>query len=441
LWYRADARALQVESPSSQARSYIVPPFPSDRPAFNTPPFDELLIYQLHVGSFSGHNDGTNVRDNTATFLDLISKLDYIRNLGFNAIQLLPINTEQGSACGAGELYGPSDLYAIANVYATDPSKAVAEFIQLIDAAHSKGLAIILDVIYAHAGNRENRYWRYDGNYAGHTIEVNGQQQRVEGGIYFVNGHHTPWGEGFALWQPEVREFILDNARLFLRDYRIDGLRFDAAQAIQQDALEYIVQELRREFPDKYLIAEYDTSGDATVISGDTDPYSTFGFSSTWDLPSPWQTYAFLRGDEKAVDELLTRVGDLNRPDPWRSVSYMTGAHDQVFGGMGRPGIYIAERFGGRTNPFARAKARLAWALNAILPETPMIFMGTEGHLDGHWDPAVTDTDRRIDWAKWATISELPCSALSATPIICAGSTNPCTHPKAPSSTSTAKTP
>jgi pullulanase/glycogen debranching enzyme len=130
--------------------------FPSDRPAFNSPPFDELLIYQLHVGSFSGHNDGLNVRDNTATFLDLISKLDYIRNLGFNAIQLLLVNTEQGSACGAGELYGPSDLYAIADVYATDPSKAVVEFIQLIDPAHSKGLAIILDVIYAHAGNRES---------------------------------------------------------------------------------------------------------------------------------------------------------------------------------------------------------------------------------------------------------------------------------------------
>jgi 1,4-alpha-glucan branching enzyme len=78
----------------------------------------------------------------------------------------------------------------------------------------------------------------------------------------------------------------------------------------------------------------------------------------------------------------------------------MTGAHDQIFGGMGRPGIYITERFGGRTNPFARAKARIAWALNAVLPGTPMIFMGTEGHLDGHWDPAITDADRRIDWTQ-----------------------------------------
>jgi 1,4-alpha-glucan branching enzyme len=400
LWYRADARALQVESAAPEANSYIVPPFTSDRSVFTTPPFNESLIYQLHVGSFAGHNDGINVRNNTATFLDLISKLDYIRNLGFNIMQLLPVNTEQGSPRGAGEMYGPSDLYALANVYATDPSKAVIEFLQLIDAAHSKGLAVILDVIYAHAGPRENRYWRYDGNYAGHTIDIDGKQQRVEGGIYFVNGHHTQWGEGFALWQPEVRDFILDNARLYLRDHRVDGLRFDAVQAIQPDALKYIVGTLRNEFPDKYLIAEFDTSGEASVISGDTDPYKTFGFSATWDLPSPWQTFDILQGGEKAVDAMIERIGDLNYPEPWRSVSYMTGAHDQVFGGMNRPGIYITERFGGRSNPFARAKSRLAWALNATLPATPMIFMGTEGHLDGHWDPAITDADRRIDWAK-----------------------------------------
>jgi 1,4-alpha-glucan branching enzyme len=398
LWYRADARGLQVESPAAEARSYIAPPFPSDRPSFVTPSFNELLVYQLHIGSFSGHNDGVIVRDNTASFLDLIPKLDYIRNLGFNAIQLLPINAEQGSSQGAGEMYGPSDLYALANIYATDPSKAVTEFLQLIDAAHSKGLAIFLDVIYAHAGPRENRYWRYDGNFAGHTIDVNGQQQRVEGGIYFINGHHTPWGEGFALWQPEVRDFIVDNARLFLRDYRIDGLRFDAAQGIQTDALTYIVQTIHSEFAEKYLVAEYDTSGESSVISGDTDPFSTFGFSAIWDLASPWQTYAFLGGGRDGIDALLARIGDLNRPEPWRFVSYMTGAHDQVFGGMSRPGLYITERFGGRANAFARAKARLAWALNAVLPGTPMIFMGTEGHLDGHWDPAVTDADRRVDW-------------------------------------------
>jgi 1,4-alpha-glucan branching enzyme len=183
-------------------------------------------------------------------------------------------------------MYGPSDLYAPANVNATSPSQAVAEFIQLIDAAHAKGIAILRDVIYAHAGSRENRYWRYDGNYAGHTIEIDGKQERVEGGIYFVNGHHTLWGEGFALWQPEVRDFLLDNARLYLRDYRIDGLRFDAAQGIQPDALEYIVKTLSREFPEKYLIAEYDTSGDASVISGDTDPYTTFGFSRPGIFPA-----------------------------------------------------------------------------------------------------------------------------------------------------------
>jgi 1,4-alpha-glucan branching enzyme len=138
LWYRADARALQVESPTPEAKSYIVNTFPADRLIFKTPPFDEFLIYQLHVGSFAGHNDGIDVRENTATFVDIIAKLDYVRQLGFNTIQLLPINTERGDCHGAGEMYGPSDLYALANVYATQPSKTVDEFLQLVDAATAK---------------------------------------------------------------------------------------------------------------------------------------------------------------------------------------------------------------------------------------------------------------------------------------------------------------
>ena len=84
---------------------------------FSTPAFQDFLIYQLHIGSFAGKNDGIPVTNNIATFVDVIAKLDYIRGLGFNAIELLPITDFlcdlPGASLGIGadEGYGPSDLF------------------------------------------------------------------------------------------------------------------------------------------------------------------------------------------------------------------------------------------------------------------------------------------------------------------------------------------
>jgi 1,4-alpha-glucan branching enzyme len=124
------------------------------------------------------------------------------------------------------------------------------------------------------------------------------------------------------------------------------------------------------------------------------------GFSATWDLSSPWDTFSAL-GGTNVVNLLLARIGSFSDPNPWHQVSYLTGCHDQIYGGQGDSGVYFTQRFGGRGNGWACAKARLAWALNATLAGTPMMFMGTEGHFDGFWDPVVqsaTAYDHRFDW-------------------------------------------
>jgi 1,4-alpha-glucan branching enzyme len=393
-WRRTDARAQQVESSAANSMGYVVDPsiFTASRQAFTTPAFQDFLIYQLHVGSYAGLNDGITVPNDAATFVDVIAKLDYVRGLGFNAIELLPITDFLCDVGGAGEGYGPSDLFASEDAYATSPEMAVSELIRLIDTAHAKGLAVILDIVYNHAAIQNNRYWQYDGNYAGNPAQ--------QGGIYFVDGHPTPWGAGFAVWQQEVKDLLLDNARMYLGDYRVDGLRFDAVQAIPSDAVQYIVQELRTEFPDKYLIAEYNPGDASSAASPPADPYGTLGFCATWDMNSPWDTFSALGGNN-VVNLLLARIGGFSDPNPWHQVSYLTGSHDQIYGGQNDAGVYFTQRFGGRGNGWALAKARLAWALNATLAGTPMMFMGTEGHFDGFWDP-VTQTangyDHRFDW-------------------------------------------
>jgi len=395
-WYRTDARAQQVESSASTSMGYVIDPslFTTSRQPFVTPAFQDFLIYQLHVGSFAGRNDGIGVTNDTATFVDVIAKLDYIRGLGFNAIEPLPITDFLCDVGGAGEGYGPSDLFASEDAYATSPDKAVFELIQLIDAAHAAGLAVILDVVYNHAAILDNRYWQYDGNSAGDPA------QHQDGGIYFVDGHPTPWGAGFAVWQQEVKDLLLDNARMLLGNYLVDGLRLDAVQAIPSDAAAYVVQELRKEFPDKYLIAEYNPYDSSSAASPPVDPYGTLGFAATWDLSSPWDTFSALGGNN-VVNLLLARIGSFSDPNPWHQVSYLTGCHDQIYGGQGDSGVYFSQRFGGRGKRWACAAARLAWALNATLAGTPMMFMGTEGHFDGYWDPVVQSSgtyDHRFDW-------------------------------------------
>lgn len=394
IWEQADARALQVESSAYASASYVLAPFDqSTRPPFTTPAFDSFILYQLHVGSFAGLNDlrAAPVANRTATFRDVIAKLPYIRSLGFNGIALLPIGDVHDEASGVGEGYGTSDIFAPEDWYGTTPASAVGDLLALVDAAHAIGLAVVFDVVYNHSATQDNRYWKYDGNDAG----VHG------GGEYFVNGHETQFGLGFALWQQEVRDFFLDNARLFLRDYRVDGLRFDAVQLMQPDAVAAIVGALQQEFPDKYLIAEYNP-GDSNSAAGPQDPYLGLHFDATWDLASPGQTFAALDGQDP-VSNLLALIGDFRNPAPWCSVRYPAGAHDQIFDdGTHLDKRYLCERFGGRGNGWALAKARLAWALAVALPGTPMLFMGTEGHLDGFWNPDLVDAsgDHRVDWAK-----------------------------------------
>ena len=113
------------------------------------------------------------------------------------------------------------------------------------------------------------------------------------------------------------------------------------------------------------------------------------------------------------VNLLLPRIGSFSDPNPWHQVTYFTGSHDQIYGGQKDSGVYFTQRFGGRGNGWAWAKARLAWALNATLPGTPMMFMGTEGHFDGYWDPVVQSAsgyDHRLTGDRWAIQSGRQCS-------------------------------
>ncbi len=192
---------------------------------FHPPRFADYIIYELHVGTFAGRNDHLNKA--WTTFRDIESKFGYIREMGFNCIQLMPIHE---FAFERSWGYNPASFFAPESSYGTPQSLK-----HMVESAHRHGLAVILDVVYNHAGPGDNVLHEFDG-------------YTHEGGIYFEGGPMTPWGRGPAWWKSEVKEFFYQNARQWLRDYGMDGLRFDVTTQINGNDLRVVMDRLRASF-------------------------------------------------------------------------------------------------------------------------------------------------------------------------------------------------
>jgi 1,4-alpha-glucan branching enzyme len=393
IW-RVDAYARDVDDEGDQVHGIVVDPRTHWAP-FATPRFDDLILYQMHLGSFAGLNDGISVDGETASFQQIESKLDYVRGLGFNALALLPLG-EFPMRSGLG--YAPTNWFAPETAYGSP-----ADLRRLVDLAHRKGLAVIFDVVYNHASTIENRYWEYDGD-------------DRDGGIYFRDGGDSPWGRIPAHWQQEVRNFFLDNARMWLDEYRGDGLRFDAAHYIPWDSVRHIIEGLRANpfWRDKFLVAEW--NGDRrdqwpSVIR-------ELGFNAVWGMSGPWAFRAAMTG-ERPVEQIESVMSLAEYQNHWNVVRYFLGSHDQIADGKnGEEGDhrFPVEKLGGRQSWVARAQSRVGWALNVAAPGVPMLFMGCEGHHHGYWWPTrdanPEHQDHRLDWSIMGDAHGAPMQAL-----------------------------
>ncbi len=160
-------------------------------------PLSSAIIYECHIGTFTP----------SGTFDAAIERLGHLRDLGVTHVEVMPV-AEFPGARGWG--YDGVDLFAPHHSYGGPDAMK-----RFVDAAHGHGLAVILDVVYNHLGP--------EGNYL------------AKFGSYFTGRYHTPWGDAVNLDDrdsDEVRRYFCDNALMWLRDYRIDGLRLDAIHAI-----------------------------------------------------------------------------------------------------------------------------------------------------------------------------------------------------------------
>jgi maltooligosyltrehalose trehalohydrolase len=338
--------------------------FPWTDKGWQAKPLASGIVYELHIGTFT----------EKGTFVSAIEKLDYLAGLGISHVEIMPVNEFSGD-WGWG--YDGADLYAPHHCYGTPD-----EFKALIDACHSKGLAVILDVVYNHLGPT--------GNYL------------PQFGPYFTEQYHTPWGAAVNLDQrgsDEARRFFIDNALMWLRDYHIDGLRLDAIHAFQDDSAVHFLEQLSQEAEELsahlgrylFLIAESDLNDPRVIRSRDAHG---FGMDAQWSDDFHHALFSLMTGQADgymadfgsftdlatALNEGYVYSGDhsgYRGRRHGRRVLGLSGHHFVVFcenhdqvGNRAK-----GERIGHLVSP---GMQKIAAALMMLSPFVPMLFMGEE---------------------------------------------------------------
>ena len=349
---------------------------------FHIDAWNQLVIYEMHIGSFS-----EDASETTGTFEKALERLDHLKRLGVNAVQLMPVAEFAGDRSWG---YNPSHIFAVESAYGgPDAFKA------FVKALHKEGIAVILDVVYNHFGPSDLDLWRFDG-----------WSENDGGGIYFYQDWKslTPWGHSRPDYgRQEVRRFIHDNAMMWLEEYHIDGLRYDATVYIRtvngpgdQDLpegwslLQWINGDVATKFPGRILIAE-DLQNNEWLTK--PVPEGGAGFSAQWDAAfvHPIRAAVIATDDaQRSMPAIGAALSLKYNGAAFHRVIY-SESHDEVANGKARVPQEISPD--DPTNYFAQKRSTLAAALVFTAPGVPMLFQGQE-FLQGEW----FRDDIPLDW-------------------------------------------
>lgn len=386
---------------------------------YRPPAFNDLIVYQFHVGTFYGPDRETRV----AKFLDVLDRLDYLVALGINAIEPLPV-VEYASPRSMG--YDGSDIFSPEMDYNVDPADLapylgkvnallarrghpaltfaqlaipINQLKALIDIYHLYGVAVILDVVYNHAG-----------------FQIGGQDEslyffdRAAGSdpndsLYFTDRTHT--GPVFALWKKEVRQFLIDNAGFFASEYHIDGLRYDQVSVMVDENANHgwrfcqdLTGTIRFNHPGIIQISEYwPVNAAATRSRFDGGA----GFNATWhdglreSIRSAISQAAGGRDSRVNLDAIAQNLYPAGFSAAWKAVQCIE-SHDEVYKGR-EPRIAALADSSNSHSWYARSRSRVATGLLLTAPGIPMLFMGQEFLEDKPWsDNPSFDVGTLLGW-------------------------------------------
>jgi 1,4-alpha-glucan branching enzyme len=390
-WLRNGDQELSRNDPyarrvtDSQGNSVVTaPPAPEPSP-FLTPPWNELVIYELHVGTYHVTAEGK-----AGTFQSVIERLDHLVDLGVNAIEIMPSAEFPGDFSWGYDLSHP---FAVESAYGGGDGLRA-----LVRAAHEKGIAILMDVVFNHLGPMDLDLWRFDG-----------WSENDGGGIYFYNDarSETPWGHTRPDYgRPEVRRYLRDNALMWLEEYQVDGLRADALSYVHnvhggvdpafelpdgQTLMRDINAKIRQKYPYKFIVAE-DVRGSDVVTS--PVEQGGQGFSAQWDVKfvNVLREQLIVPTDEaRSIAALAELITDRFNGDPFQRVIY-SESHDDVGNGKARLAEAVAP--GDANGYHARKRALLGMAFTLTAPGIPMLFQG-----QGLNPPGTFDGMPPLDWS------------------------------------------
>jgi 1,4-alpha-glucan branching enzyme len=356
---------------------------------FQLAPWNELVIYELHVGTFNDQEDVNH----PGKFSSVAKRLGHLKKLGINAIQIMPVGEFAGERSWG---YNPAQIFSVELAYG-----GPLAFKQFVKLAHQEGIAVILDVVYNHLGPGDLDLWQFDG-----------WNENNRGGIYFYNDDRaiTPWGETRPDYgRGQVRQYLLDNVLMWLEEYHIDGIRFDCTQFIRTidgaddhdlpdgwSLLQWINDQVAQKYPGRITIAE-DLQNNKWLTK-DVGAGGA-GFASQWDamFVHPIRQAVITPDDQQRSlvairDAICYRYND----DAFDRVIY-SESHDEVANGKARVPQEISPN-----DPkgwYAKKRSTLAAAMVLAAPGIPMLFQGQE-FLEGEWfrDTVPLDWDQRDEF-------------------------------------------
>jgi 1,4-alpha-glucan branching enzyme len=354
---------------------------------FDIPDFEEMVVYQLHVGTFAGLNDPYGSTPFPAKYVNVTERADHLAQLGINVVQLCPI-TEFPYDYSAG--YNPVTQWAPESYYG-DPDDVRA----MVDALHARGIAVIHDIVWNHFSHSDNFLWNYDGTQ-----------------YYFDDPVvDTPWGSQADFDRDGVRRWFIESAYMWLGEYRMDGFRMDATDFMniypQEGAgwslMQWLNNEMDRRWIDKITIAEQ-LPDDSWV----TRPTSLGGAG----FDSQYFDHFTDRLREEIIDaaygdpEMWVIADILDGSGEYLSGRYVTNyfeLHDEAWPSSGgQRMVRTIDPTAPHDDQYAKGRVKLAQGIVLTAPGIPAILQGTEWLEDNNFG---TDAENRIDWSHKTTYS------------------------------------
>jgi 1,4-alpha-glucan branching enzyme len=380
---------------------------------FRPPAFNDLIVYQFHIGVFYARDDtGKDIRPHrVCKILDVVDRIEYFKDLGVNAVMPLPFQEYQGEnslGYNGTDLFSPEMDYAVAAadlapylaranrlltakgwlpMTAAQLTGQINQFKTFIDLCHLYGIAVIADVVYNHAGGGfdDQSIYFFDRRPPGDNNDS----------LYFLRDDHAG-GLVFAFWKNEVRQFLIDNGKMFFEEYHIDGLRYDQVTVMDEHGGWFFCQDLtdtlRFVKPSAVQIAEY---WGAERWKGVAGPPAGMGFDVGYSDTLRDRLRAVIgqtTGGRHAPvnldalrDALYLTYRDRDRWTVFQCIENHDLIDDNHTGNDRQPRVARLADPSNARSWYARSRAKVATGLLLTAPGVPMIFMGQEFLEDKPW--------------------------------------------------------